>query len=93
MPDYEVRETPVQVVKQRLFCTCGLEMYHTGIVLASFPPQYPHQCGAGHVTVPPHPNVGYPQISFKDVTVTALEMPTQEDIADIIERKTDGNSQ
>lgn len=43
-------EMPVTAVQVALKCDCGCEMWPTGVVLTSFPEQYPHRCsGCGRV--------------------------------------------
>lgn len=41
---FSLEESPVVVVMQRMVCSCGGAMRHTGECLASSPPQYPHIC-------------------------------------------------
>lgn len=74
MADYTIKNSAVKVVKQRLICSCGKEMHHTGIVLTSIPAQYPHKCEAGHMTVVPHPTTAYPCINFVDAPVQYDEL-------------------
>lgn len=76
--DYTIKEHPVSVVKQRLICSCGREMHHTGIVLTSIPAQYPHKCGAGHETVVPHPRTAYPSINFIDQPMMVEDIELKE---------------
>lgn len=41
----EIREEEVKVVMEHMYCpSCGTEMKFTGIVLTSYPAQYPHEC-------------------------------------------------
>lgn len=49
------REVPVTLVQVRYLCEaevdgelCGQEMAPTGYRLTSNPPQFPHECPAGH---------------------------------------------
>lgn len=40
-----VKEVEVKVFEERLYCDkCGAEMKHGGLVLCSYPPQYPYIC-------------------------------------------------
>lgn len=62
-----VVEVPIVTVKEVLLCHCGEPMTHSGFVLTSNPPQYPHTCPNLHATQPPHPNKSYPCIAYKDL--------------------------
>lgn len=54
-------EVPVQVIAHRYACDeCGEEMKATGMMLASHPPQWSHQCKNGHkINLPKH----YPSVA------------------------------
>ena len=42
-----VKEVEVKVFEEYLYCDkCGAEMKHQGIVLCTYPPQYPYICSS-----------------------------------------------
>lgn len=41
-----LKKTPLRAVRVEWFCECGGTMAFEGNVLTSYPPQYPHKCGA-----------------------------------------------
>lgn len=61
-----IKEKEVKCVMKRLYCDkCGTEMRHTGLVLTTYPEQYPYECPqCGHnVTVFDR----YPRIDYVEV--------------------------
>lgn len=60
-----IKSKEVKVYMDRLYCdVCDEEMEFTGMVLTSYPPQYPHSCPkCGHriTTTEQYPKVRYEQ--------------------------------
>lgn len=64
-PDF--KEEEVKVVIEHMYCpSCGCEMQFTGMVLTSYPAQYPHkcpECGYTHTTT----DGIYPMTKYKPI--------------------------
>ena len=60
-----VTKTPIAWNLERLICECGGEFKSTGIVLDSYPPQYPlrcDKCRAGETRDERYPRVAWDEV-------------------------------
>ena len=63
-----IKQTEVKVFKEKLICDdCGEEMKSTGVVLMTYPVQYPHVCLCGKKTTlsEKYPRIAYEEIAAK----------------------------
>jgi hypothetical protein len=60
------KETEFKTFRVQMFCDCGGEMKPTGMMLASCPPQFPHQCNLCGMRATY--DTSYPHLEYKAVT-------------------------
>ena len=65
-----IKEEKLAVYQERLYCDkCGTEMYFSGEVLLSYPPQFPHvcpKCGFMITTKEQYPKLKYIPITGEE---------------------------
>ena len=65
-----IKEEKMTVYQERLYCDkCGTEMYFSGEVLLSYPPQFPHicpKCGFKITTKEQYPKLKYIPITGEE---------------------------
>lgn len=64
----QIKSTPVEVIKERLWCTvCNNEMVTTGFSYPMAPPRYPHKCSNNECKTTIVKDDLYPRIAYKEI--------------------------